>query len=241
MKLISLEVRRILGRRGSFFGVMGVAFAIALLIAFILDPVDQTEDVWTQVIGTPLVFGATVVGALAGSYDIAQGTMRYLVLTGVPRWKLVALRVPALMAAIALISVPAVLVGAVAMLGGPEDGTAIIRALAAGVTYAAIWGIVAMAIGTLLRSNGAGIAVALVLFLLSSGITTFIRLQVSETVGDYLLPNVASVVALFGYAPDAVDGPDFSTMPYLAAVVALLLWLVAIVGLAVARAERDEY
>lgn len=242
MNLVALELRRIIGRRGSFYGVMGVAFAIALLVAFIADSGDQTEDVWTQVIGTPLVFGATVVGALAGSYDIAQGTMRYLVLTGVPRWKLVALRVPALIAAIALISVPAVLVGAAAMLGGPEDGTAIVRALAAGVTYAAIWGIVAMAIGTLLRSNGAGIAVALVLFLLSSGITQFIRYQVSETVGDYLLPNVVSVVALFGHSPSGGgDGPDFSTMPYAAAVVAMLLWLAVIIGLAVARAERDEY
>ena len=27
--------------------------------------------------------GAIVIGALAGSYDVAQGTMRYLVLTGV--------------------------------------------------------------------------------------------------------------------------------------------------------------
>lgn len=240
MKLIAFELRRIIGRRGSFYGVMGVAFAIALLIALIVGPDDQTEDVWTQVIGTPLVFGATVVGALAGSYDIAQGTMRYLVLTGVPRWKLVAIRVPALIAAIALIAVPAVIVGVVAMLAGPESGTAIVRALAAGVTYAAIWGIVAMAIGTLLRSNGAGIAVALVLFLLSSGITEFIRIQVSETVGDYLLPNVVSVVALFGHVPDAA-GQDFSSMPYAAAVIAMLLWLLAIVGLAVARAERDEY
>ena len=36
---------------------------------------------------------AVLVGALAGSYDTAQGTMRYLVMTGVPRRRLYATRV----------------------------------------------------------------------------------------------------------------------------------------------------
>ncbi|MDO9354836.1 MAG: hypothetical protein Q7T55_14155 [Solirubrobacteraceae bacterium] len=240
MTLIGYELRRIIGRRGSFFGVMGVAVAIALLFAFVGDSGDQTGDAWTQVIGTPMVFGATVVGALAGSYDTAQGTMRYLVLTGVQRWKLVAIRVPALFAAIALISLPAVLVGLVAMLSGPDGGADIARGIFGGMTFGACWGIVAMAIGTLLRSNGAGIAVALVLYLLSSGITVFVQAQVSETVGDYLLPNVIGVVALFG--SEMADGPGSSgSVPYAGALIALILWLTLIVGLAIARVERDEY
>lgn len=242
MLLIGLELRRIIGRRGSFFGVMAVAFAIALLIALLVHSEDQDGDLWTQVIGTPLVFGGTVVGALAGSYDVAQGTMRYLVLTGQPRWKLVLIRVPALIAAILLIAVPAVVVSIVAMAGGDETVGGMVRGIAGGLTFAAIWGIVAMAVGTLLRSNGAGIAVALVLFLVSGGITAFVRAQVSESVGDYLLPNVVQVVALFGHRPGIDDGgPDLSTMPYAAALVALALWLAVIMALAVARAERDEY
>ena len=36
---------------------------------------------------------AVLVGALAGSYDTAQGTMRYLVMTGVPRRRLYLTRV----------------------------------------------------------------------------------------------------------------------------------------------------
>ncbi len=33
MALVGFELRRIIGRRGSFFGAMGVALAIALLTA----------------------------------------------------------------------------------------------------------------------------------------------------------------------------------------------------------------
>lgn len=240
MTLVGYELRRIIGRRGSFFGVMAVAFGIALLVAFLVHAEDQDGDVWTNAIGTPLVFGATVVGALCGSYDVAQGTMRYLVLTGQPRWKLVLIRVPALIAAIVLISIPAVIVAFVAMASGPDTLGGMIRGVAGGLTFAAIWGLVAMAVGTLLRSNGAGIAVALVLFLVSGGITAFVRAQVSESVGDYLLPNVVGVVAFFGHRP-ADAGSDLSTMPYAAAVLALVLWMAAIMALAVARAERDEY
>lgn len=242
MTLIGFELRRIVGRRGSFFGVMGVAFGIALLIALLNDPSSQTADNWTRAIGIPMVFGATVVGALAGSYDVAQGTMRYLVLTGVPRWKLVATRAPALVAAIFLIAVPALIVGLVTTSSGPDSTADSLRGLAAGLTFAAIWGLVAMSIGTLLRSNGAGIAVALVLYLLSSGITIYVREKVSKTVGDYLLPNVVSVFTEFGHRPtEDRGGPGFSTMSYGGAVVALVIWLIVIVGLAVLRAERDEY
>ena len=41
----------------------------------------------------PATLMAVLVGALAGSYDTAQGTMRYLVMTGVPRRRLYATRV----------------------------------------------------------------------------------------------------------------------------------------------------
>jgi ABC-type transport system involved in multi-copper enzyme maturation permease subunit len=240
MTLIGFELRRIVGRRGSFFGVMVIAFLIALLFAFIDQNNPPTADDWSNIIGFPMVFGAAVVGSLCGSYDVAEGTMRYLVLTGVPRWKLVAIRAPALVAAIVLMALPAIIVAVIKMSGGDDDGTAIIRAVASGLLFPAVWGLVAMAIGALLRSNGAGIAVAIVLFLLSTGITEFIRVKVSETVGDYLLPNVAGYVAQFGHIPPDA-GSDYPDMPYAAAVVALILWLIAVVGLAIARVERDEY
>lgn len=240
MSLTYYELRRIIGRKGSFFGSMGVAAVIAILVVLLADSVDQTEDVWTQALGIPLVFGATVVGALAGSYDTAQGTMRYLVLTGVPRWKLVAIRIPALVIAIALIALPAVLVGAYGMSTGPATSTEIARGLGGAVVFGAIWGFVAMVVGTLLRSNGAGIAVALVLFLAGSIVTAVVQTNVSETIGDYLLPNVVGTFAGFGHIPE--DAPsELIGLAWGPSAIALVFWLIGLAGLAIARVERDEY
>ncbi len=239
MTLIAYELRRIIGRKGSFFGSMGVALAIALLVALLVGAEDQTEDVWSQVLGIPLVFGSTVVGALAGSYDTAQGTMRYLVLTGVPRWKLVAIRIPALVIAIVLISAPAALAAFYGMSTGDATGTEMIRSVGGSVTYAAIWGVVSMVVGTLLRSNGAGIAVALVLFLVGNIITAAVQSEISQTVGDFLLPNVVSVFALFGHTPENTE--VLTEMAWGTAAVALVVWMIALAGLAIARVERDEY
>lgn len=240
MALIGFELRRIIGRRGSFFGAMGVALAIALLSAGLAPEDAQTGAVWASVIGVPLVFGATVVSALEGSYDMSQGTMRYLVLTGVPRWRLVAIRVPAVLLAILLIALPAVIVGLIAMISAGEDASEMARGLGSGLTVALCWGLVAMAVGTVLQSNGAGIAVALVLYLAANIITAVVRSQISEQVGDYLLPNVVSTVARFGEGPD-LDVPDPSFLSFGSALVALIIWLIAIVALAAARVERDEY
>lgn len=240
MPLIGFELRRIIGRRGSFFGAMGVSFAIALLAAATAPTEAQEGAVWSVVIGLPLVFGATVVAALEGSYDMSQGTMRYLVLTGVPRWRLIAIRVPAVLLAILLIALPSLLVGLIAMANAGETISEMARGMGGALTIGLSWGLVAMAVGTLLRSNGAGIAVALVLYLAANIITAVVRSQVSETAGDYLLPNVVSTVARFGEAA-SVDAPDPSQLPFLNALIALTIWLTAIVALAAARVERDEY
>jgi len=240
MTLIGFELRRIVGRSGSFFGAMAVALVVAVLAAW-LGPSDaQTGLVWASVIGIPLVFGGTVVSALEGSYDLSEGTMRYLVLTGVPRWKLVAIRVPAVLIAVLLISIPAVLVGTFAMLRAGEGASEIVHGLGSAWTVALCWALVAMAVGTALRSNGAGIAVALVFYLAANIITAVVRSEVSEDVGDYLLPNVVSAVARFGSVPGP-EVTDPSALPFASALVALVVWLVVIVGLAAVRVERDEY
>lgn len=241
MSLVGLELRRIIGRSGSFFGVMAVSLVIAVLAALLADESAQTGDAWAAIIGIPLVFGSTVVSALEGSYDVSQGTMRYLVLTGVPRWRLVAVRVPAVLISIVLIALPAVIVGFLAMHGAGESGKEIARGIGGALTVALSWGLVAMAVGTLLKSNGAGIAIALVFYLAANIITAVVRTQVSEQAGDYLLPNVVAVVARFGDTVTEDAGDPISHLAFGTALVALVLWLLAIVGLAIARVERDEY
>ena len=54
---------------------------------------------------------SVLVGALAGSYDTAQGTMRYLVMTGVPRRRLYATRAAGVAIATILSCLPAIVLG----------------------------------------------------------------------------------------------------------------------------------
>jgi ABC-type transport system involved in multi-copper enzyme maturation permease subunit len=236
MNLVRLELKRIMRRRGSFYGVIGVAMAIGVL-TFALGSHQDTQ-VWTQSLGIPLVLGSTLVAALAGSYDTSQGTMRYLVLTGEPRWRLVARRVPALILAIALMVALPALICAVAMASDHQSAETIARVVFGMPLLATAWGIVSLAIGTLLRSNGAAIGAALSLFFVGSILTDVVREHVSQAAGDYLLPNAAAVVGWFGHADPG--SPPF-TIGLGAAVAALALWLAAFTGLAVLRAERDEY
>ncbi|MDO9356672.1 MAG: hypothetical protein Q7T55_23435 [Solirubrobacteraceae bacterium] len=237
MTLVSLELQRIMRRRGSFFGATGVGIAVGLL-ALLAAWGDQTESVWTQAFGIPIVFGATIIGALAGSYDTAQGTMRYLVLTGQPRTKLILLRLPALLAAIALFATPAALITLGAMAGDGQSAEAIARVLGGNLAGAFVWGTVSMAIGTMLRSNGAGIGVALTLFLAGSILTQVVRTEVSEAAGNYLLPYASFVVMAVGHAN---PGEEPIAIGLAAAAIATLAWVAAFLTAAVVRAQRDEY
>jgi ABC-type transport system involved in multi-copper enzyme maturation permease subunit len=236
MSLVKLELKRITRRRGSFYGAMGTAAVIALLTLLLASPQDQ--DAWMNALGLPLVFGATIIGALAGSYDSSQGTMRYLVLTGQPRLKLVALRIPALLVAILLMAIPATLICIGAMASDSQSLDSIARTVGFSLTMALIWGTVSAVIGTLLRSSGAGIAVALVSFLAGTLLTDVVRESISTTVGDHLLPNSSYVLGMFG---QVMEGDDPTTIGLVAATITTAIWLVGLLGIAALRVRRDEY
>ena len=238
LKITGFELRKIIGRHGSFYGVIGFSLFVAVLVTIF--GTNQDAETWNNALGIPMVFSATILGALAGSYDAAQGTMRYLVLTGEPRWKLVATRVPALFITIALVMLPASILAVICMSGNHQSGQVILDIVLGTYLGSVTWAIVSMAVGTLLRSNGAGIAVALVLFFVGSLLTQLVRDQISQHVGDYLLPNVSNVVSTLGHTFGADNGPTI-TIGLASALFATVLWLIAIVGLAVLRVQRDEY
>ncbi len=239
MSLVPFALRRIIGRRGSFFGAMVFVLLIAILASLLVLDGQHTDRVWVSAIGTPLVIAMTIVAALEGSYDGSQGTMRYLVLTGVPRWQLVLVRAAAVALATLLVALPALLVGGITMAGDGRTTEEIGRALGGALVQGTTWALVAMAVGTMLRSNGAGIAIAIVFYLMATPITYLLYLKVSETLANYLLPNVAGIVSKFGTAqPDDLTG---NPVAYPIAVAALVGWLVAAVAVAIWRVQRDEY
>ena len=96
--MLASEIRRIVGRRGSLLERVFVGFATVVIV--IIVRLTQSGDAGgtelldaTDPMSIPATLMAVLVGALAGSYDTAQGTMRYLVMTGVPRRRLYAHRV----------------------------------------------------------------------------------------------------------------------------------------------------
>lgn len=240
MALVKAEVRRILGRRGTTWGsaIVIALFAIAILIWAILSDkatgaLAVDEGVWMIAVAT--ISCSVVVGATAGVYDIDHGTMRYLVLTGVPRWKLSLVRVPALILAIAAIATPGLVIGAAAVLaaGGPAASLDnwfdfFYQPLIGG----AIYGLVGLAIGTFLRSNGIAIAVAIILNFVGSGIAGVVAEHVSETAGHLFISSASDIV---------ITHVNDRGISLLAAIAATCGWLVVLLGAATLRVQRAEY
>lgn len=246
--MILATLRTILGRRGSFWGALGTALGAVILtivIVYVVHVRDTAE--YASAGGTPLLDAVTavlvlvgvviaiVLGALAGSYDVAQGTMRYLLLAGPSRWSIYASRTAAVLVASWLVLLPALLVGLAAAFALPtasQDemtaanvGSSIWNILLLSGTYA----LISLGIGSLLRSNGAAIAIALVI---NIGITPAVGLLSAwnETLGDLSLPQVLG----------ELGGSDTS-LPLAAAIVAFAGWMVLFLGAGWWRVSRDEY
>jgi hypothetical protein len=183
------------------------------------------------------VIFAILIGAQAGSWDAANGTLRYQVMTGRPRLTLYLLRLPALVSAILTFLAPAALIGLVAALALPTDGDPSITAHDIGnyfaglLTFTLTYGLISMGIGALFRSSGAGIAVALTVNLIGLNVLAVLS-ELNETLGDLMLPNVTARVT------GADDAGDLSLA---VAAIALALWIAAFVAAGGLRTVRSEY
>lgn len=239
MRPLRAELLRLDGRRGSMIGAGGATLLVAVLIAAFGDRTDAAT--WNLALGFPLSIGAVVLGSLAGSGDAAAGTMRYLVITGTPRWQLLLARLPVLVIAVALALLPAALVAVVKMLiDGRDDALlAMLGVFLAGVT----WAFVGTAIGTLLRSNAGGIAVALALQLggVAVILPVLLLLGAGESV-NALLPLTALDVGTLRIGTDdlGLTGVDSDWPLWLSGVITAA-WVVGLLGLAMLRFSRDEY
>lgn len=244
--LLPAELRRQVGRKGSFYGAMGfvMLFALGHFIWALTSENDTKFGVLDT--GTGLVFfiavlAAIVVGATAGSYDASQGTMRYLVLTGRPRWQLVIIRPIVLFATIALFTLPAIVLTlvtvALAPSGTPTTGEMYFDLFWAVWVGAWIFGVLSLAIGTFLNSPGVAIAVAIVINISGLLITGLIYDNVSEDLAKAFYPVVAGAVI----DRQQSTGPDGESFSLAASSVILVIWISALIGAAWARVQRAEY
>ena len=94
--MLAAEVRRIVGRRGSYWSALLIGFgAVVLMIIIRLTgtrmPAASCSTRWARSRSWRRSWRSSWERS-PGSYDTAQGTMRYLVMTGVPRRRLYATR-----------------------------------------------------------------------------------------------------------------------------------------------------
>lgn len=256
ISLLGSEVRRQTGRRGTFYGSAIVCLLMAVIVAIWALTTGSNPTQWkiinngTGIISAFAVLCSVVVGAIAGAYDTDQGTMRYLVLTGRPRWQLVAVRFLALLVTITLFLLPALIVVLlVGMTGAPNTadlhdpdvrtGAAQVFDLFYTVLMSGyLYGIIALAIGTFLRSNGVAIAIAVVLNFAGVLAAGLIYEYVDKTLGSAFYPVVAGAVIA---RESAEAGDAGGAISLTASVAVLIIWIAALVGAAIARVERSEF
>lgn len=246
--MIAASLRTITGRRGSFRGGGIVVLLGVVLVVTVLVVVNELRPGRNPSIGgQPMLDGvggivwalgtvvAILVGSLAGSYDVAQGTMRYLLLTGVGRVRLYVGRTVALVAAIALLLLPALAIGAIAVFVLPSEEQDDVTpselgdVVSTSVLWPLVFGLIAMGIGSLLRSNGPAIAISLLFAFAASPLLTLVGAW-KETVGDLMLLP----------ALDRVTGGESSVSIPVAAF-AVLGWVALPWALGLARHVHDEY
>ncbi|MGB0873143.1 MAG: ABC transporter permease subunit [Solirubrobacterales bacterium] len=242
--LLPAEFKRQIGRKGSFYGSMvwvGL-FGLGVLIWAIASNSatgDVATDSGTGLLTFAVILSAIVVGATAGSYDVAEGTMRYLVLTGRPRWQLVIVRVLALPATVALIALPAIglTLLATAIAGGTApNGTELFDLFYSPLMSGMLYGTLSLAIGMFLKSNGVAIAVAVVLNFAGLLIAGLIYEYVSQDLANGFFPIVAGVVI----EREATTGTE-ATLSLGTSIAILIVWLIALLGASLARVQRAEY
>ncbi len=244
--MIAAEFRKLVARRGLFLSSLLIPAGLTVLLVALSLILEATTDDYEG--GRSFVEGAAafnvfvllvlsaLIGATSGAWDVQNGTFRYMLMTGRSRLAVYLVRVPAVLALIVVIVIPAFLVtaagGLLLPLGTGEAATAEDYALALWTPVVQGWtyGLVAFGVGALLRSVGAAIAVALVLNL--AGLQLLLLLGVlSDTLGDLTLPAVVNRVSSI-----TDDG-----LPLAAAGAALLVWVALFVGAGALRTTRAEY
>lgn len=246
--MIRASLRTITGRKGSFRGGAAVTLAGVVIVLIVLIVVHVLRPGRNPSIGGQNMLDATasvgfllgvvvaiLIGSLAGSYDVAQGTMRYLVMTGARRGQIYAARTVALVVAVLLALAPALAFGCIAAVLLPH--TAVDRVEAGEVAdvvwttvlFAAVFALISMGIGSLMRSNGPAIAISLVFLF---GFTPLLLLidNLSPTLGDLMLLD----------ALDRLTGAKAgAAIPVAAA--ASAVWVGIFWGAGRLRVQRDEY
>ena len=239
------DLRRMLARRGLILASALVPVAIVLVLAAVLmflhvrNAVDHPSVggssffSFVSLLGIISVVFGTVIGAIFGAEDVANGTLRYILLTGFSRLRLFLTRIPVLAIVAIGVALPAFVLLLIGALILPHAGEPSVTASDVGrlllslVLNVGIYALIAYGIGVTIRSTGGAIAVALGLNLIGISLFNLITLAVPG-VKPWLLDSALTRVS---------DGGDTSIA---IAIVALIVWPGVFLAIGLVRALRTE-
>lgn len=243
--MVQADLLKLQRRRGLWLTCLLLPFVAALVLAVLaITETVELDGGATYVEDSSLamtIFAsvlAILVGARQGSDEHAAGTIRYQLLTGVPRWQLYLSKVAVLVIAAGAIAASAAgptILGAlfVDAVPGDELGPADMVSAVWNVFLPSVaYGMVAFGVGALLRQTGPAIAVALVLNLIGLDI-----LFVLTLIDDWFRHVVLDV------AIDRLTANEISEEDRIAtgaAIVAVVAWSALFLGLGFLRLRRLE-
>ncbi len=243
MLVLRQEVRKVTARRGSFWSAVGMTVALVLTAYVVSIIVYQVKDdatageealfIYSSLLFVPLAAFA-LVASQAGAWDFANGTFRYMVVTGRSKPQMLALTALGVIVTSLAVTAPYCIAGLVQALtfplGDSDPASAKDVALFLWFAFAQVtfWSIVAFSVGALLRSSGAGIAVAMVLYF--GGFLFGVPLSIWSDTLRQILPNFA-ITTTTGITDD----------PLGLGIAATVGWLVLFAGAALLRTARSEY
>ncbi|WP_372789698.1 ABC transporter permease [Paraconexibacter sp.] len=233
--LISANMLVLRRRRGLWWSALAIPSSLIVLMTVLastdvidLDGGRQFVEDSTLVLGFFLTLLAVLVGARLGSEERATGTLRYQLLTGVPRSRLFVAKLGALVTAGLAMTTVAIAVTTVSSFVVPVGAS---ETTGAGDVVSAAWGVLlpalvygslAFGVGVLLGSTGPAITVALVLNLI--GIDLLYALTLIDDWFRHLVLDI-------GVDRLTVDEADDDTRVSLgAAIVMVLAWVGSFLG-----------
>lgn len=188
-EIIATDFLKLRRRRGLWWTALALTPAAAVISALLVatNTVDSRggEAFLDGLGGVYELLGAVMVvlvGARLGSEERAAGTLRYQLLTGVPRTRLYVSKLAVLVIACAAVAATGSVCGLLAALVVPGDGGDPVTVLAAAafvwnqLTVYLVYGGIALGVGALFGSTGPAIAMALGLYLIGLNLVGLLTL-----------------------------------------------------------------
>lgn len=239
------ELRRMFRRRGLILAGILAPALIALGIAVTLEvlhivrpaehPVVGGQDLlgFAGAVGLVSTIFGTVIGAMFGAEDVANGTLRYLLLTGTSRLRLFLIRVPLVAIVAIVVALPALLILIIASFalphpGQPSPGAGDIgKELLGLLVNVGVFSLIAYGIGVAIRSTGGAIAIALGLNLVGLNLLSAITILLPAAKQWMLSPAITRIT----------EGGSTSLA---VALLATVIWVAVFLVIGLGRALRTE-